>query len=136
MCVGTPIQSSLNIFWDLPPCHLQNGADITGYIIQYSRTSVGEAQNISTSNNRLTCGVFRGYYRCLITPYTFFLHRVLYIFQVAAVNRYGLGPYSDPIITEVDVQSILIIIDYIRLSTYLFLSFQMKNVLLLMFQLK
>ena len=88
-----------NISWDLLPCHLQNGADITNYTIQYSRTSGGEAQNISSSDNRVNCGVESGGpYRCLL-PSSLFTSGVLYSFQVAAVNKYyGTGPFSGPLI--------------------------------------
>ena len=113
MCIGPPIQSKLNIFWDLLPCHFQNGADITGYIIQYSRTSGGEAQNISSSDNQLTCEVYSGrYQQCLSlsTVTILFTSGSSHTFQVAAVNRYGVGPFSDPITTKIDVQSIYIII--------------------------
>lgn len=100
------MRSSLNIFWDILLCHLQNEANITDYIIQYNRTFGGEARNISSSDSGVTCGEVSGYrYRCLIID-TLFITGSLYTFKVSAINRYGLGPFSDPIITEVDVQSI------------------------------
>ena len=113
MCIGPSIQSKLNIFWDLLPCHLQNGADITDYIIQYSRTSGGEARNISSSDNQLTCEVYGGrYQQCFsLTIVTIlFIYGFSHTFQVAVVNRYGVGPFSDPITTIINVQSIYIII--------------------------
>ena len=109
MCVGSPVQSKLNIFWDLLPCHLQNGADITDYIIQYSRTSGGEARNISSLDNQLICEVDGGrYQQCLslATVTMLFIYGTSYTFQVAAVNSNGVGPFSDPIISEIKVQSI------------------------------
>ena len=108
MCVGPPIHNKLNIFWDLLPCHLQNGADITGYIIQYSRTSGGEAQNISSSDNQLTCEVYGGrYQQCLSlsTVITYFTSGSSYTFQVAVVNSNGVSPFSDPVISEIYVQT-------------------------------
>ena len=83
-----------NISWDLLPCHLQNGADISGYIIQYNRTSGSAARNISSSDSRVGCGVKSGGpYRCLL-PSSLFTTEVPYSFQVAAVNSYGAGPFS------------------------------------------
>ena len=109
VCVGPTVQNNLNISWDLLPCHLQNSADITDYVIQYNRTFGGEAQNIIISNssdNRVTCAeVSGGRYGCLILE-TLFSSTSTHIFQVAAVNRYGVGPFSDPIISEINVQSI------------------------------
>ena len=92
--MGPTTANKRNISWDLLPCHLQNGADITGYIIQYSPTSGGVAQNISSSDSRVDCSVESGGpYRCLL-PYSLFATGVPYSFQVAAVNRYGAGPFS------------------------------------------
>ena len=98
----------MNISWDLLPCHLQNGADITGYIIQYSSTSGGVAQNISNSDSLVDCGVESGgRYRCLL-PFTMSTTVVSYPFQVAAVNRYGVGPFSDHVVGMIPTHSILI----------------------------
>ena len=109
VCVWPTVQNKLNISWDLLPCHLQNGADITDYVIQYNRTFGGEAQNIysSSSDNGVTCAkVSGGRYGCLI-PEALFISASSYTFQVAAINRYGDGPFSDPVNTEIGVQSIL-----------------------------
>ena len=105
MCFGLTITSKQNISWDLLPCHLQNGADITGYIIQYSPTSGGEARNISSSDSRVDCGVESGgNYRCLLAS-SLFTIGVSYSFQVAAVNSYGTGPFSNQVIGMLPNQS-------------------------------
>ena len=99
VCVG-PDRSDqsghrFNVSWDPLPCHFQNGADNTDYIIQYSLTSGGEAQNVS--NTQMICGQESGGpYRCLIAG-SLFIPFQTYNFQVAATNRYGVGPFSDPV---------------------------------------
>ena len=108
MCTGPITSNKQNIFWDILPCHLQNGADITGYIIQFSPTSGGEAQNISSSDSQVDCGVESGgRYSCLL-PSSLFTTDVPYSFQVAAVNSYGTGPFSGQVIVMIPNQSILI----------------------------
>ena len=105
MCFGPTTANKQNISWDLLPCHLQNGADITGYIIQYSPTSGGEAQNISSSDSRVNCGVESGGpYRCSLHSSLFTLG-VSYSYQVAAVNSYGVGPFSGQVIGMIPNQS-------------------------------
>ena len=65
--LNTP-NSRLSISWDPLPCHLQNGADITDYIIQYNLTSTNETRSISTSDDRLSCKQEPvGPYRCHLT---------------------------------------------------------------------
>ena len=98
--MGPRTSNNLNISWDLLPCHLQNGADITGYIIQYGPTFGGEAQNVSRSDSQAYCGVESGGpYKCLFSDSVLDTTTgVSYTFQVAAVNRYGAGPFSDPVI--------------------------------------
>ena len=96
VCAVVSPGSRLKISWDLLPCHLQNGADITGYIIQYSSTSGGEAQNVS--NAQMTCGQESGGpYRCLIAGSLLFIPSQTYTFRVAAINSYGVGPFSGPV---------------------------------------
>ena len=96
VCAGSDVfVGKVNISWDRLPCHLQNGADITGYIIQYSPTSGGEAQNVSSA--QMICDQESGGpYRCLIAG-SLFIPTQTYTFQVAAINSYGVGPFSDPV---------------------------------------
>ena len=59
VCVGPStslqLQGRVNISWDSLPCHLQNGADISHYIIQYTRLPNGSSTNLSSSDRRLAC---------------------------------------------------------------------------------
>ena len=104
VCAGLDFQIRFNISWDPLPCHLQNGADITGYIIQYSPTSGGEAQNVSST--QMTCGQESGGpYRCIIAG-SLFNPFQMYTFQVAAINDYGIGPFSDPVLAIISQQGI------------------------------
>ena len=99
----------LNISWDPLPCHLQNGADITGYIIQYGPTSGGETQNVSSSSSRLLCGQESGgLYKCLMSG-RFFIPFQAYTFQVAAINSYGVGPFSSPVKAMLNTQGMMYI---------------------------
>ena len=87
----------LSISWDPLPCHLQHGADITDYIIQYNLTSTNEMRRISTSDDRLSCRQEPvGPYRCYLTS-SLLLEDQMYTFQVAARNGYGVGLFSDPV---------------------------------------
>ena len=102
------------ISWDPLPCHLQNGADITDYIIQYRRTSGGEARNYFTGSDESETGVDSEHfiicdevstqtkirYRCLLP-----IPESSYIFRIAAINRFGVGPLSDPVIADMKIQS-------------------------------
>ena len=100
-----------NISWDPLPCHLQNGADITDYIIQYSPTSGREVHNITTTagSSVLTCGrESGGPYRCLIAG-RFFNRFKTYTFQVAARNSNGVGSFSDPVNTTQNSQGMILI---------------------------
>ena len=104
VCVGPTTSSQppgrVNITWDPLPCHLQNGANISGYniIIQYTDLSTpGLTVNISSSDTRLDCRQEpRGPYSCLANA-SLFTSGVAYSFQVAARNMYGIGPFSDPV---------------------------------------
>ena len=105
VCAAASQMNILNISWDLLPCHLQNGADITGYIIQYSLIPGGEAQNVSNSD--MICGQeSSGPYRCLIAG-RLFISSQTYTFQVAAINNYGVGPFSYPINTTLTTQGMM-----------------------------
>ena len=102
VCVGPP--SSLahrgrrNISWDPLPCHLQNGADIISYVIQYTRLSTGEAANISSFNPLLICRLESSEpYSCLVAS-SLFIPRVIYSFRVATQNVYGIGSFSNPVV--------------------------------------
>ena len=86
-----------NISWDLLPCHLQNGTDIIGYIIQYTRLSTGEATNISSSSARLICRQESGGPYSCVAPASSFIVNVAYSFRVAAQNIFGVGSFSNPV---------------------------------------
>ena len=104
------LKSRLSISWDPIPCHLQNGADITDYIIQYSLTSTSEVKSISTSDDRLSCRQQPvGPYSCYFTS-SLLLEDQLYTFQVAARNGYGVGPFSSAIRATLYSKGIYIII--------------------------
>ena len=91
------LKSRLGISWDPIACHLQNSADITDYIILYNLTSTNELRSISTSDDRLSCRQEPvGPYRCYLTS-SLLLEDQMYTFQVAAMNGYGVGPFSDPV---------------------------------------
>ena len=111
VCAGPDRSDSsgdkFNISWDPLPCHLQNGADITGYIIQYRLTSGGEAQNVSSA--QMTCGQESGgLYNCLMRGH-FFIPFQAYTFQVAAINSYGVGPFSSPVNAMLNTQGMMYI---------------------------
>ena len=107
MCIGPPTsladsgtQGRVNISWDPLPCHLQNGADITGtgYIIQYTSLTTGVPRNISISDTGVDClQESGGPYSCVVAPGLYFTSRVTYSFQVAAQNSYGVGSFSNPV---------------------------------------
>ena len=105
VCVGQSslqqIQDQINISWDPLPCHLQNGANISRYIIQDTHLASGTSRNISShSDSRLECHqVPGGPYSCEADA-SLFITRPgeTYRFQVAAQNVHGIGPFSIPII--------------------------------------
>ena len=116
LCAGPEIppsqQGRINVSWDLLLCHLMNGADIRGYIIEYSHTS-GDKRNVSTSDIQIRTPRHPEYdhrYSCSLSGSSRLLqHGVTYTFRVAAQNRYGVGPFSDPVLGMIGITSIVII---------------------------
>ena len=105
MCVGPSTSPQhvgrVNISLDPLPCHLQNGANISGYIIQYTHLPNGTSTNISSSDGRLICRQEPGGpYSCVVTA-SLFIPNVTYGFQVAAQNSRGIGSFSNPVTTVV-----------------------------------
>ena len=89
--------SRLSISWDPLPSLNQNNAHNISYIIRYSITGIDEVRTISTSDDRLSCSQEPvGPYRCYLTS-SLLLEDEMYTFQVAAMNGYGVGPFSDPV---------------------------------------
>ena len=106
VCVGQPTspadrtQGKLNISWDPLPCHLQNGADVTVYSIQYTQLPAGEPNIIVSTDRRVECRQELGgpyNYSCLAAS-SLFIPRVTYSFQVAAQNSFGVGSFSNSVI--------------------------------------
>ena len=103
VCVGpqtspeAQTQGKLNISWDPLPCHLQNGADITVYSIQYTQLPDGGPNIIVSTNSRVECRQEPGGpYSCLAAS-SFFTSRATYSFQVAARNSFGIGSFSNSV---------------------------------------
>ena len=100
ICVGlsTSSESKINISWDPIPC-----ADITEYIIQYNYTSTNEVENITVNSQKIPdwdCHQEHGGpYQCMVSTSGgdgLNIYRQ-YTYQVAAVNSYGFGPFSEPV---------------------------------------
>jgi hypothetical protein len=109
VCVGPSTspqhQGRVNISWDPLPCHLQNGADITGYIINYTRLSTGEAIRITSSRNDVECSQeVGGPYSCVITE-SLIPRNLAYSIQVAAMNNNGESLFSDPVNVSLPLSS-------------------------------
>ena len=105
VCVGRPTspadqtQGKLNISWDPLPCHLQNGADVTVYNIQYTQLPDGGPNIIVSTDSKVECRQEPGGpYSCLAAS-SFFIPRVTYSFQVAAQNSFGVGSLSNSVTT-------------------------------------
>ena len=107
--VPMTIQGRVNISWALLPCHLQNRASVTGYIIRYNRTSRGEFRNITNSDGRIQCRIeadaYYGRYSCLLPHSLLSIHT--YTFQVAAISRFGVAPFSGLVLGRIGGQSII-----------------------------
>ena len=109
VCVGPSTspqhEGRVNISWDPLPCHLQNGADVTSYIIQYTRLSTGVVIKISSFHRDVNCRQeVGGLYSCVVTE-SLIPSNQAHSIQVAVVNRYGEGSFSDPINASLPVSS-------------------------------
>ena len=109
VCVGPSTspqhQGRVNISWDPLPCHLQNGADISFYIMQYIRLPNSVAIKITRSHHGVNCNQeVGGLYSCVVAE-SRIPNNQAYSFQVAAVNNYGEGSFSDPINVSLPVSS-------------------------------
>ena len=112
VCVGPSKSSSqhqgrVNISWDPLPCHLQNGADVTGsgYIIQYTHLSTGVTIRVSSAGCGREVG---GIYSCAVNlnNNNIIINQLeAYSIQVAAMNNHGEGSFSDPIRVTLPVSS-------------------------------
>ena len=77
--------TEVSLNWREVPCVQQNGP-VTGYVVRYYATC-GADRDVQRSQSVVTTGVtING-----LTPNT------EYVFQVAAVNVNGTGPFSEPI---------------------------------------
>jgi hypothetical protein len=107
VCVGPSTQppGRVNISWDPLPCHLQNGADISDYIIQYTRLSTGVTMKIYSFHSDVECSQeVGGLYSCVVAE-SILVSNQAYSIQVAAVNIHGEGSFSGPIIVTLPVSS-------------------------------
>ena len=109
VCVGPSISPQylgrVNISWDPLPCHLQNGADIFDYIIQYTPLSTGMTTRITSSNGGVGCSQeVGGPYSCLVAESLLHSHNS-YSIRIAALNNNGDGSFSDPINVSLPVSS-------------------------------
>ena len=109
VCVGLSTVPNylgkVNISWDLLPCHLQNGADFTSYIILYTRLSTGETTRISSSSRNVECSQeFGDLHSCVLATLSIPDNQAFSI-QVAAHSDNGEGSFSDPINISTSVSS-------------------------------
>ena len=108
MCARRSV-GGVNISWDALPCHSQNGADITSYVIRHrSGRSISTDINLSSSKSNLLrfhkSGANRYGYQIPLS--TFLDGVVTYTFQVSAQNSHGLGPFSTSVSYAVSYTSI------------------------------
>ena len=96
----------VNLSWDLLPCHLQNGADITNYIIQYTCWTTNVTTRISSSSGSTKeyFQEFGGLYSCVVATLLIPSDQAFSI-QVAAQSDNGKGSFSDPINMSTPVSS-------------------------------
>ena len=96
-------QGGVNISWEPLPCHLQNGANVARYVIQYTNLSTGVSTNISIASSvgRIECHQEPGGpYSCVVcVRASLFIPGVTYSFQVAAENMNGVGSFSNSVTT-------------------------------------
>ena len=109
VCVGPSTspqhQGRVNISWDPLPCHLQNGADVTSYIMQYTRLSTGVTRRITSYHSDVECSQeVGGLYSCVVAE-SLIQNNDIYSIQVTAQNNYGEGSYSDPVNVSLPVSS-------------------------------
>ena len=109
VCVGPSTspqhQGRVNISWDPLPCRLQNGADVTSYTIQYTSLSTGVAARITSSHSSVNCSEeVDGLYSCVVAESPIPGNQA-YSIQVAAVNNYGEGSFSNPISVTLPISS-------------------------------
>ena len=109
VCVGPSRllqhEGRVNISWDPLPCHLQNGADVTSYTIQYTPKSTGIAAKISSFRSDVECSQeVSGLYSCVVAE-SLIPSNQAYSIQVAAQNNYCEGSLSDPINVILPVSS-------------------------------
>ena len=77
--------TEVSLRWRELPCFQQNGP-ITGYVVRYYATC-GASRDVRQNKSVVSTGdIVDG-----LTPNT------EYVFQVAAVNDNGIGPFSEPI---------------------------------------
>ena len=111
VCVGPATspqyQGRVNISWDPPPCHLQNGANVTdrNYIIQYTRLLTGVPTNISSTDSQVGCRQEPGGPNSCMAATSLFVSDETYSFQVAAQNVFGVGSFSAPVLTTYNYSS-------------------------------
>ena len=83
----SPHLGRVNISWDPLPCHLQNGADITGYTIQYTSLSTGAKARRFSRHRDVQCSQGDGgLYSCVVAESLLHSNQS-YSIQVAAHNK-------------------------------------------------